>query len=788
MNTKVIFKKLANTSPAELLFRGRKLIGDHFDRRNFRKESSRIHDPTFVFLGKNPEIPGAGNENAPGVNALWTRNFFLDGWDRQEIAAFFRAQFQEEFRTSMERADVLMNNRLRFLGFEAEYPEGIDWHCDPLSAYRHPLVYHKNIMIFDGNRGQGDIKHIWEVNRHQFFIDLGKAYYLTGDEKYAKQVVALFLDWYEKNPYKYGVNWTSALEVAVRALAWIWAFALIKDSGHFTQRVAFTLQRALFTHARYLSQNLSFYFSPFNHLIGETTALFVVSYLFPNFKGAKRQSARAWKILVEQVEKQFHSDGMTVEQASYYHHFTLGFYFTAVLLKQLNGELVPAGMLNRLEKATEIAMYMTRPDGTIPRIGDVDDGLAIYFSDPASWDFRSFLNMGALLFKRPDMKFTGGTFQENAFWLFGKNGYTTFQKMPAMPRARETKFFPESGYLITRSGWKADDDFCLIDAGPLAAGVRHDNIASAAHGHMDFSSFEFHRNGKPLIVDGGFYTYNGPWEWSRYFRLTSAHNTITVDGESQAVNQKSMKMTFAPHHKVLNFHQDDVITTLSLWHDGFHRLPDPVLHTRTFIQVLPDLWLMRDKIEGSASHQVALNYHLHQEIENIRIDDQCVHIGQGEYATCLNLLSPTAEISAVRGGEEPFDGWLGENYGIKHPAYFIQIKHTAQLPCGLLTALYPDRDQENFKFLEINSDIIKSFRFTGAEEDVLIILNEKGRLWKQNGLESDAELVVAVTKIDTRETHFYLWNVKRFVGNETLIVDAAEREYFFSSTINSTEY
>ena len=78
--------------------------------------------------------------------------------------------------------------------------------------------------------GPNEVRYTWELNRHQHLITLGKAYFLTGNEKYAQEVCTQICDWIEANPHLYGINWTSSLELAIRLISWIWAFWLISDS------------------------------------------------------------------------------------------------------------------------------------------------------------------------------------------------------------------------------------------------------------------------------------------------------------------------------------------------------------------------------------------------------------------------------------------------------------------------------------------------------------------------------------------------------------------------------
>ena len=81
----------------------------------------------------------------------------------------------------------------------------------------------------------GDKKITWELNRHQHFVKLGQAYWLTGDEKYAATFVDHLKSWMDQNPPKLGINWASSLEVAFRSISWLWALAFFKDSSSSVQ-------------------------------------------------------------------------------------------------------------------------------------------------------------------------------------------------------------------------------------------------------------------------------------------------------------------------------------------------------------------------------------------------------------------------------------------------------------------------------------------------------------------------------------------------------------------------
>lgn len=91
-----------------------------------------------------------------------------------------------------------------------------------------------------------------------------------------------------------------------------------------------------------------------------------------------------------------------------------------------------------------------------------------------------------------------------------------------LPAAREgLAVFPKTGYAVVRG----DNRWLAVDCGPPAPAYL------PAHAHADALSFQLWMEGRPLVVDPGTYTYDGPdRDW---FRSTAAHSTVSVDGVSQ---------------------------------------------------------------------------------------------------------------------------------------------------------------------------------------------------------------------------------------------------------------
>ncbi len=74
----------------------------------------------------------------------------------------------------------------------------------------------------------GDHKNnIWELSRHQHLVLVAQAFTLTGDARYSQFAIGQIRSWLAENPFQCGINWASSLEVAFRALSWVWIFHLL---------------------------------------------------------------------------------------------------------------------------------------------------------------------------------------------------------------------------------------------------------------------------------------------------------------------------------------------------------------------------------------------------------------------------------------------------------------------------------------------------------------------------------------------------------------------------------
>src|SRR5262249_20814029 len=155
--------------------------------------------------------------------------------------------------------------------------------------------------------------------------------------------------------------------------------------------------------------------------------------------------------------------GASVEQATCYHHATLGFYTLAALLGRANGDDFSPAVWTAIERAVEFSVAMTQPDGCVPAIGDTDDGKPIPLGHGNPWDFRAFHAIGAVLFNRPEFKWVARGLPEEALWLLGRDRCQQYAAMLAKPPAKTSMALRDSGYFVLRSDWSPSADYACVD-------------------------------------------------------------------------------------------------------------------------------------------------------------------------------------------------------------------------------------------------------------------------------------------------------------------------------------
>jgi hypothetical protein len=468
-------------------------------------------------------------------------------------------------------ADQILLHRFPILGVTVETGPAIDWRRDYLNQVSTGTPYFRRLPYLDFSRA-GDHKVIWELNRHQHLTLLAQAFLLTGRGEYLDEAFRQIESWLDANPFLRGINWASALEVAFRALSWTWFWHMAGRQMPDALRARFLT--ALDHHGRYLELNLSVYFSPNTHLLGEAVALHALGALFPEFPHAERWTKTGGRLVERQMERQVRADGTHFEQSAYYHVYALDFF----LMYRILGK--PSGAYDaRLIAMAEYLDALLGVNGTLPLIGDDDGGRVFHPFGERDRFGRATMATCSVLLNRPEWLRAVGDLYEQAAWWLGPDVVSVHTPPPAL---RVSRFFPDGGMAIMASG----DVRLVVKAGPFGEG-------SGGHSHSDVLSLTAGAGGREVLIDPGTFTYVAdPAERDR-FRGSAAHNTVRIDGRDQAVPGGPFRWNHKPAVGVVQWktvpERDYLDATCA--YGGFR-------HRRRVIFVKPATVVVLDSIEG----------------------------------------------------------------------------------------------------------------------------------------------------------------------------------------------
>lgn len=679
--------------PGELWFRAGQELAKRLERNGLiggLHSPALPRSPAATTDGRAPRRTGGRRSNRnEALFKRWKAGIdarFFDGAASARTRAVLENRMPEERAQVLAAADEICRGRFDLLGYrQLSFGDPVDWHFDPVSGRRAPRLHWSRIDPLNAEN-VGDSKVIWELNRHQWAVTLAQAYRYTDDERYADRFVAYIKEWMGANPPGVGINWASSLEVAMRLIAWSWALFLFRGAKALSPGFCGEMLEWIRAHARHVERYLSYYFSPNTHLTGEALGLFYAGVAFPELDGAERWHKLGRRILLEQLERQVLEDGVYFEQATCYQRYTVEIYLHFLMLAQRQGVPVPEQAAERVQKMLDFLLAISGPDGALPQIGDADGGTLLPLLRRAPHDYRGVFGTAAVLFRRADYAWAARGAAPELVWLLGVEGLRLFDSLPSDPPlpAVSSRLFPHGGYAVMRSGWDRSAHRLIFDAGP------HGCPVSGGHGHADLLSVQCSLFGEPYLVDAGTCVYTADAQWRDYFRGTTAHNTVTVDGLEQAAPAGPFKWRNRPRARLRRWISTEAMDLADADHSAYHRLPDPVTHRRRVLFVKPRYYVIVDDLDGASEHRVDLRFQFAPMDVTLQ-PDSWVLAADSTGRECRMLVTATAPLRTelVYGRTEPLQGWISSDYGRREPAPMLVCSAGARLPLRVVTLLFP---------------------------------------------------------------------------------------------------
>ncbi|WP_250658133.1 heparinase II/III family protein [Alkalimarinus coralli] len=575
------------------------------------------------------------------------------------------------------------------------------WNKNPRSEHLSPLTFGKT-LDYRNEALVGDIKYLWEPSRHLHLVTIAQAYAVSGDDKYLEAIKVQLSSWFEQCPYMMGVHWSSSLELGIRLINWSVVWQLIGGtestlfSGSSGKTFLHDWLASIYQHTRFITGHYSRFSSANNHLMGEASGVFVAALTWPYWKDNEPLIESAQKIIEQEVENQIAPDGGDREQTTSYQQFVLQFLLICGVAANKTGYKFSENYWRTIERMIEFIAAMMDREGNVPMIGDADDGYVVRLSQEPQWNpYRSLLGIGSILFDRDDFASMGGQVDDQCRWLIDREKYASAanktmltwikssKRFGRVQRDLEITSFPDSGYYImTHRSGMTNEVKVIIDCGPLG----YQGIA--AHGHADALSLVLNYGGLEFLVDPGTYAYHTKKKWREYFRGTSAHNTVRVDGVSQSVSGGNFMWTHKAEADCSQWESGDSKDIFTGQHNGYQRLDDPVTHIRTitFNKVANRIDVV-DRLECNKEHRVDLfwNFDEHCIVEkNTRMSTTTKEgVSTSAYIASnqdrkigISINGKNVITSLHRGEELPPLGWVSRQYGKKVPSSTLKCSGT----------------------------------------------------------------------------------------------------------------
>jgi uncharacterized heparinase superfamily protein len=234
-------------------------------------------------------------------------------------------------------------------------------------------------------------------------------------------------------------------------------------------------------------------------------------------------------------------------------------------------------------------------------------------------------------------------------------------------KSENIQIFSIAGYTIIRD----ENAVLTFDHGPLGMAPFYN------HGHADALSITLAVGGQSILVDPGTYRYNGEPQFRKYFKGTRAHNTVTVDGQDQAIQETGVIWSHPYHAELMQQEDINGVRVIQATHDGYLRYRNSVRHIRSLFIFDGTKVIIEDKFSGKGTHKFELNYHLHPDVNISKSPGNWWRICKGEHVLYLKTLGEN-NFQVRKGERDPVLGWFSHSYGLICETFVLNTSVTGE--------------------------------------------------------------------------------------------------------------
>jgi hypothetical protein len=516
----------------------------------------------------------------------------------------------------------------------------IDWRRDYRNGVSTPAIWFKRIPFLDFAEA-GDHKYVWELNRHHHLVTLAQAWVISRDARLVAEIELQVHGWNQQNPFLRSVNWASALELAFRASSWMWVLHLAGSAlSTATHRMMGTI---LLRHGIAISHNLSTYFAPNTHVLGEAVALHALGIVL----GKPRWRSLGASIVERELRAQIQADGFHFEQSSYYHLYALDMFLFHYLIAGRPVNFAPV-----LKRMAHVAAALLGRERRFAFLGDDDGGRFFHPYGEREAFANATLATCAALFPEAQLPARRADLGVQAAWWLG--AHTVDERHVE----DSWEHFESCGLSVFRRG----PVHVTFDGGPFSRG-------GAGHSHADTLALTLRIGDAHVLTDPGTFTYVADRAARDWFRGTGAHSTLRLGSRDQADPVKPFQWENKPEVRSL---------AAGPWHVAAECRYRDWTHIRT-VDFPPHAPLrVIDAVTGPAGADT---------IEQIwHSGEPIARLSEHRFA-----LGPAIIEIDPRLRPEIRDAWRSSVFGSRVPSFVLHCTGSTPLPSPLETTLFlPD--------------------------------------------------------------------------------------------------
>lgn len=616
--------------------------------------------------------------------------FFIHSSQHDQILAQL-SKDSIPLRKTLMHAEEAKNRSFIALGLEKSFPAAIDWFTD---FEEKSWIFGADSDLRDvlkrpneqSEEDLGPVEATWNFNSLAHFTDMGRAYWITGWETLVAEFIVQSVDWAERNPALYGINWLDPTNIAARAVNLMLALNLFAPSDQMQSEVVARLLKNIVLHGAVLVDVLEDPNSTANasQLLAAASALNTLSMFLPELKSAQRWYDLSASALVKRAWEAMGRDGYHLSGSAARHRELLEWLLLPELLHRLNGLPSPRGLREATETACETLALVTPPDRVAVDIGSTGGHSFLGRHTGATRHSHRLLALGAVACQRDDFR-PGVEMPEELWWWLGSQAQGLYQRMEVGVSGSSTnKCYPEAGIAVSRDDWERQANWCLLRGTPKSSLLETSPPAPASVPlHDDSLHLSLCLMGESVFVEPG-----GPPDTHLVqpsFARITAHCAPRVGREREplCLDRVSSRIETSIYQTKLPGSGRYLAATRPVWMS-----PDKPWKLWREVLFLPGEKHMavRDTLEGEGEVDFETSLLLSPHLDVLmRGDMGCLIRGKKLQARLVPIFPSRFRYSLKRGQKEPIAGWCYRN-GRAVPTY--SLRYFSRLPAPFSTYLW----------------------------------------------------------------------------------------------------